>query len=152
MADIKDEASFKSVLEGLSLPQQRAVGAEFVRRVLDLTDDFRLKQGVDCATNPNASPGELLNAYRAARSAEVETYTACGQRVDWAAMAAHYVASAVAACVAPAETVVPGIDIPAYKAAMGARMARNSAMLAQDHHGECIEIAEQYRILSEYLK
>ncbi len=152
MAEINDETGFRTAIEALPLAQQRVLGAQFVHRVLDLTDDFRLKQAAECAANPSASEGELLTAYRAARSAEVETYTACGRHVDWQAMAAHYVASAIAACVAPAATVVPGIDIPAYKAAMNARMARNSAMLAQGHEGECVEIGAQYKLLGDFMR
>ncbi len=151
MAVIQDENSFRESIESLPLERQRLLGARFVRNVVALNDDARLKQALECAERPGASEAELLAAYRTARGIEVESYTACGQNVDWSAMAAHYVASAVAACVAPAATMVAGIDNPAYKAAMSARMARSAEMLTHDRHGDCEEIGRQYTLLQEFL-
>ncbi len=152
MSVIRDDTAFKQAIGALPLARQRALGARFVRRLADLSDDFRLKQALECAERGTPpSDNELLSYYRAARSVEVESYTACGHNVDWRTMATHYVARAIAACVAPESTLVPGIDVPAYDAAMAARMAKNCERLANGEEGECREMEYQYDIINEFL-
>lgn len=151
MSLIRDDTAFKQAIDAMPLAQQRVLGARFVNDVFDLTDDFRLKRALKCAESSTASDAELLEAYRDAKSAEVETYTACGHMVDWRTMATHYVASAIAACVAPTATLVPGIDSPAYDAAMASRMAKNCERLADGDHGECREMDRQYEIIRDFL-
>lgn len=153
MSAIRDDTAFKQAISALPLTQQRALGARFVRRLADLVDDFRLKQALDCAERGTPpSDAELLAYYRSARSVEVETYTACGHHVDWGIMTTHYVARAIAACVAPETTLVPGVDTPAYDAAMAARMAKNCERLAKGEEGECREMEYQYDIINEFLQ
>ena len=151
MSLIRDDTAFKQAIDAMPLAQQRVLGARFVDDVFELTDDFRLKRALKCAESGTASDAELLEAYRDAKGVEVETYTACGHMVDWRTMATHYVASAIAACVAPLSTIVPGIDSPAYDAAMASRMAKNCERLANGDHGECHEMERQYEIMSKYL-
>jgi len=151
MDSIQNEQAFRDAISALPLERQRHLGARFVRRVLPLSTDFRLLPALEAAERPVVNDGELANAYKSARSAAVETYTACGRAVDWKAMAAHHVAEAVAACAMPTALVEAGAEQPAYEAAMSARMARSCSMLADEQHGDCPEITAQYAVLDEFL-
>lgn len=152
MSAINDDTAFKQAISALPLARQRALGARFIRRLTGLSDNFRLTQALECAERGTPpSDAELLAYYKAAHSVAVETYTACGHNVDWRVMATHYVAQAIASCVAPEATLVPGVDVPAYDAAMAARMAKNCERLANGEEGECREMDQQYAIINEFL-
>ncbi len=151
MSGIADEKAFRDAIEALPLPRQRLLGARFARRVLQLLPDPRLEHALRVAEEPDPGAAELADAYAAARSVAVETYTKCGHTVDWAGMAAHYVAGAVAACVIPEARLLPGIDQPALDAAMQARMARNCERVAKDESGDCGALSEQFRMLEAFL-
>jgi hypothetical protein len=148
---INNEESFKQALTALALPQQRQLGARFMRRVLDLAPDSRLNAALACAGASDPDEAELLDAYRAAKSIAVETYAACGQEADWHTMAAHHVACGVSAIVAPVEAIVTGVDIPAYSAAISARMTLLSKDVAEGKEYVGTENEEQYKIAEEFL-
>ena len=128
MSAIHDDVAFKQAISALPLSRQRALGARFIRRLADLADDFRLKQALECAERGTPpSDSELLSYYRAARSVEVETYTACGHDTDWLAQAEHFTAAAAAACLQEPENFKGGN--PAWKAASLGEGNRRNGLL-----------------------
>ncbi len=151
MATISDESSFKEALADLPVNRQRQLGARFIRRVLELAPDSRLNAALACASSSDPSDSELLDAYRTAKSIAVETYAVCGQEADWHTMAAHHVACGISAIVAPASTIVPGVDVPAYSAAASARMALLAKDVAENKEHLVTENEEQYKIADEFL-
>ena len=142
-----NDKDFKAELGTLPIARQRLVAAEFVRRVLPLSNDFRLKAAVDTALRAEATDNELAAACQAANTARVESFTRCGKETDWAAQAGHFVAKSVVACVRPA---VEGDNL-AWEAAMSARMARTCETVAEGRGTENGEAQEQYRILGAFL-
>lgn len=148
MLSITDEKTFKQALSNLDIHQQRVVGALFVERVLNLFNDERIKRAVKIAQNVSISEDELHSAYKAVRSASIESYTRCGADGDWKEQAGHFVANAAAACVIPVEQIRK--NNPAWEAAMNSRMARNCEIIASEEISN-EEDQHQYRVLSEFL-
>ncbi len=150
MASISTDQEFKKALGKLNAAQQRVVGALFVERVLELCDDARVRRAVEVAKNPDAQESELDSVNRDAKTAAVESYTSCGRDTDWAAQAAHFVATAAAECSVPPSRANQASQA-AWDAAMYARMARTSDNIANaqtDHHDEA---EAQYQALSQFL-
>jgi hypothetical protein len=146
MAIINDK-EFKAALTALSLSQQRQVAVQFVRPLLSLCNDVRVKAALDVAARADVSDAELTVVSQAANTARVESYTQCGKETDWSAQAGHFVAKAAVACVKAAE---PG-DNPAWDAAMQVRMARTCETVATGEGTEHREAEAQYRILEAFL-
>lgn len=143
----KNDKDFKAELGALPIAHQRHVAAQFVQRVLPLSNDFRLKAAIDLAQRTDISDAELASAYQSANTARVESFTRCGKETDWAAQAGHFVAKAAVACVRPA---TEGENL-AWEAAMSARMARTCETVATGEGTENSEAQEQYRILGAFL-
>ena len=150
MASISTDQEFKKALDQLSSAQQRVAGALFVERVLELCDDARVRRAVDVAKNINAQEGELDGANREAKSAAVESYTACGRDTDWSAQAAHFVATAAAECSVPPSRSDLAHNA-AWDAAMYVRMARTSENIAKAHTDHHDEAEAQYQLLTQFL-
>ncbi|HNQ04450.1 MAG TPA: hypothetical protein PKH69_07535 [Thiobacillaceae bacterium] len=145
---LHNDSEFKSALATLDLAQQRRVAALCVERVLDLTDDARVRAAVDAARRGDLAEAEAEALHQAAKAARVESFTQCGREADWAAQAGHFVARAAVSCVkAPAQ----GENL-AWDAAMHARMARTCQGVAQGSGTETREAEAQYAILDEFLK
>ncbi len=142
-----NDKDFKAELGALPIARQRVVAAEFARRVLPLSNDFRLKAAVDTALRAEATDAELAAAHQSANTARVESFTRCGKETDWSAQAGHFVAKSVVACARPA---VEGDNL-AWEAAMSARMARTCETVADGRGTENSEAQEQYRILGAFL-
>jgi hypothetical protein len=146
---ITTEHAFKTALDELSLTQQRYVAALFVENVLSLSQDQRLKGVINAAKRADISDDELLAMHHAAKGVCVDTYTQCGQEINWLGQAGHFVAEAAVACVA---IHPPGkSENPAWNAAMHTRMARTCECIVQGHGTERCEIDNQYDILDRYL-
>ena len=149
MAAISNDRELRIALDGLTPRQQRVLGGKFIDSVLDLCEDVRIRRAVEVAIDPGASEAALSGAFRDAKAVAVKTYTDCGKDTDWIAQAAHFVASATAACLAPPSR--PGGDNPAWKAAMRTRMARNCEMIERQEGAEHNESETQYRIANGFL-
>jgi 3'-phosphoadenosine 5'-phosphosulfate (PAPS) 3'-phosphatase len=143
----KNDKDFKAALGALPIAHQRHVAAQFVLRVLPLSNDFRLKAAIELAQRPDISDAELTSAYQSANTARVESFTRCGKETDWTAQAGHFVAKAAVACVRPA---TEGENL-AWEAAMSARMARTCETVATGEGTENSEAQEQYSILGAFL-
>ena len=146
---ISNDTEFRQALKKLDLKQLREIGAGFVGSVLHLNKDQRVMHAVDIAKNSDASDDELLAAYKAARVATVDSRTRCGADCNWEEQAAHFVARASAAMVAP-EGVCKAAD-PSWQVVMSCRMAQNCALIAADDDSSNDESENQYRIMNDYL-
>ena len=148
MSAIGNDRELRIALDGLSPQQQRVLGGRFVASVLGLCEEESVRRAVDVAMDPEAPESALATAFRDAKAASVKSYTACGKDTDWLEQAAHFVAAAAMACLAPESR--PGGDNPAWKAAMQARMARNCEMIERGEGAEQNESETQYRIAGEF--
>ena len=149
MATISSDHELRLALDGLTREQQRVLGGQFVNSVSDLCDDTRVKRAVEIAMDPDANPLDKEEAFRSAKAVAVKTYTDCGKDTDWLAQAAHFVAAATAACLAPESQ--QSSDNPAWKAAMQARMARNCELIERGDGGDRNEVEAQYEVANKFL-
>ena len=148
MSTINDDIEFRRALKRLDRDQLREIGAGFVQNVLHLNKDKRVTRAVDVAKNRDASDDELLAAYKATRVATVDSRTRCGADCNWEEQAAHFVARASAAMVAP-EGACKAAD-PPWQVVMSCRMAQNCALIAADDDSSNDESENQYRIMNDY--
>ncbi|MEA3302213.1 MAG: hypothetical protein U9Q75_02955 [Pseudomonadota bacterium] len=149
MSTIDNDADLRKALKQLNHEQLRETGADFVASVLHLSSDKRVAHAVDVARNSDASDDELLAAYKSARVATVDSRTRCGADCNWEEQAAHFVARASAAMVAP-EGVCKAAD-PSWQVVMSCRMAQNCALIAADDDSINDESENQYCIMNDYL-
>lgn len=148
MTKICNDSEFRQALKKLDKEQLREIGAGFVESVLHLNKDKRIARAVEVARSRDASDDELLAAYKAARVATVDSRTRCGADCNWEEQAAHFVARASAAMVAP-EGVCKAAD-PPWQVVMSCRMAQNCALIAADDDSSNNESENQYRIMNDY--
>lgn len=144
---ISNDLELKSALGALGPRERRQATALLVRQVLDLTDDARVKAGLDLAERDSAGDAEFTAAASAVNSARVASYTQCGHDTNWACQAGHFVARAAQECVKPE---VDADD--AWQAAMQARMARICQHIAAGEGTSNREAEAQYRALDAYLQ
>jgi hypothetical protein len=144
MPSITNDSELRQFIDSLDFAQQRALGVQFAKGVIDLSQDPRLKKALEAALTPGISDEELDDAYKTAKAISTATFTACGRDADWMAQADHFAAAALQAALAPADQL-PGNTTSAWKAAMQARMARTCAMIETGEGGES-ESQEQYKI------
>jgi hypothetical protein len=161
MPEVKGNKSFQEALSGLTVSQQRQLGARFVANVLDLTDEPILKQARETAANPQATAEELVDSFHAVHAIYTRTHPRSDlSELNYAKQAVHFVAEACLLCLSPTypEASVHRI---AEKAAMYCRMARTCASIKHDEDvpqlGETEramrqEIETQYGIVNEFLK
>lgn len=149
MSTINNDTEFRRALKQLNHEQLREIGADFVASVLHLSSDKRVSHVLDVARNRDASDDELLAAYKSARVVTVDSRTRCGADCNWEEQAAHFVARASAAMVAP-EGVCKAAD-PPWQVVMSCRMAQNCALIAADDDSINDESKNQYRIMNDYL-
>jgi hypothetical protein len=147
---INNDQQLRDALNGISLEDQRALGARFVASVRHLSSDSIITQGLKTAGNPDRSKTDLETAYKNAKAYSIEKYTSCGRDADWSAQAEHFLAAALTACLV-LEDQYTQQDNPAWKAAMQARMARNCEMIMNDQGEVDNEANRQYIIASEFL-
>jgi len=148
MAVISNDRDFRNTIDQLDLAQQRTLAGRFVQSVISLTANDRLRRAAQLAADPQASPDEMTDAFKAARSIAVDTYTACGRDADWMAQAEHFVAAACVAALTPDDQIGQGTN-PAWKAAMQARMAKNCEMIESGEGAVDNEAQRQYAIAAE---
>jgi hypothetical protein len=142
---ITNDADFKQALDKLDLPQQRRVGAAFVRNVLALNP--AVTKAVDAAANEDTTADELAVAFKQAKAAALDSHTRCGSDSDWQAQAGYFVARAASALVTPAKQA----KSPAWEAAANARMARTCGMIESADESMHGESEAQYRLLEQFL-
>jgi hypothetical protein len=145
---IHNDSEFKTALSGLDSARQRRAAARFVARVLDLSDDVRVRASVEAAQRGDLPEAEREVLSQAVNTARVESFTQCGREADWGAQAGHFVAKAAVSCV---KAPVAGENI-AWDAAMHARMARTCQSVAKGVGTETRESEAQYAILDELLQ
>ncbi|MGO9443455.1 MAG: hypothetical protein ACLPXB_01620 [Thiobacillaceae bacterium] len=144
---LSNDSEFRVALSALSLADQRLAAAHFVENVLPLCTDARVRGAVTAAGRKDITDAELAAVYQAAKSASVDTFTACGKECDWSNQAGHFVAEAALSCV----TAAGASANLAWDAAMQARMARTCETIAAGVGTENREAEAQYRILTEFL-
>lgn len=150
MPTISNDQDLRSLLNKLPAEQQRVIGARFAQSVAHLSRDERVNRAIDTALRADAAPGELEDAYRAAKGYATKTYTDCGKDTDWLAQADHFVAAAVAAALTPDNLLAEKTN-RAWKAAMQARMANNCELVESDDDTHGDEVQRQYAIADEFL-
>ncbi len=150
MPSIQNDQQFKAALSGLGLAQQRAIAALFVESVQALSSDARVQHAIDLAKNPDTTADQLEQARRTVKAYVVQTYTSCGNDVDWAGQAEHFVGTAALACLTAEDRIKPESNI-AWRSAMQARMANNCQMLSSDSGEMPSEAEKQYVITDKFL-
>lgn len=146
---ISNDQELRSALDALSLTQQRTLGARFAQNVSTVTKNPRLLKALEVATTVDSANQEREDAYKAAKSIAVQTYTSCGRDADWDAQAEHFVASACAATLIP-DALLTEKSNPAWKAAIQSRMAKNCLMIESGDGAVDNEAEQQYKIAEEF--
>ena len=149
MPKIQNDLELRDAVKALGPERQRLLGARFAQGVASLLGDERVRRAIDTALRADAAPGELEDAYRAAKGYATRTYTDCGKDTDWLAQADHFVAAAVAAALTP-EAQLAERQNPAWKAAVQARMAVNCAMMESEEVAQVSEAERQYAIANAF--
>jgi hypothetical protein len=150
MANIQNDHLLREALNGLTSDQQRVLGSRFAQSVMRLSRDDRVRRAIDTGLREDGSPGEIEDAFKAAKSYATKTYTDCGKDTDWLAQADHFVAAAAAAALAP-DVLVAEKQNRAWKAAVQARMAVNCELMEVDEVPDQSESERQYAIANAYL-
>jgi hypothetical protein len=150
MANIQNDHALREALNGLSADQQRVLGSQFAQSVVRLSNDERVNRAVETGLRDDCSPGELEDAFKAARSYATKTYTDCGKDTDWLAQADHFVAAAAAAALTP-DALMAERQNRAWKAAVQARMAVNCELMESDDAPDVSEAERQYAIANAFL-
>jgi len=151
MSQINNDTEFKHALQKLDAAQQRKVAVLFVKHVLPLCNNSRIKRAIEVAEDTSAAENELTEALQSAKAATIECSTRCGADGDWAEQAGYFVARAAVAAITPPDQT---IGSPAWHAAMSSRMAQTSILIDNDcdTEPENSENEWQYSTLSDYLK
>ena len=150
MPKIENDHELREALKALGADRQRLLGARFAQGVVHLSKDERVNRAIDTGMRADATPAEIEDAYRAAKGYATRTYTDCGKDTDWLAQADHFVAAAAAAALAP-ESQQAERQVPAWKAAVQARMAVNCAMMESEEANEAAAAERQYAIANAFL-
>jgi hypothetical protein len=160
MSEVKGHKSFQEVLSGLTVIQQRQIGARFIANVLDLTDEPRLEGAQQIAAKSGVTAEELVDAYHTVHAIYTQTHPRSDlSELDYTKQAVHFIAEACLVCLSPIYQEAK-IHRMAEKAAMYCRMARTCASIMHDEDqpdlGETEkalqkEINEQYTIVNEFL-
>jgi hypothetical protein len=147
---IKNDQEFRAVIDALSIPEQRALGARFVDNVAYLCQEPVIQRGLEAAKNPQLSPTETAEMFKSVKSLAVQTYTNCGDETDWSEQAAHFVAVATRVCLTPQNQLGKKHNL-AWKCAIQSRLAKNCAMI--DSSSEQLDnvARKQYAIVEDFL-
>ncbi|MBK1655957.1 hypothetical protein [Allochromatium vinosum] len=150
MVTIDNDQDLRAALNRLTPDQQRQLGCRFAQQVMSLSRDERVNRAIATGLTDTITPGELEDAFRAARAYAVKTYTDCGRDTDWLAQADHFVAAAAAAALTPDEFMTERQN-RAWKAAVQARMAVSCAMMEDDSADESHTARQQHALAAEFL-
>lgn len=161
MDKINTSEAFKQALSSLPLIQQRQIGAKFIVNVLDLTDGTCARHIRDIAEKSDVTVEELENSYRSVHSVYVATHPRSDMsELDYRKQAAHFVAEACMACLAPTYEEYRTHHL-AEKVAGYCQMARICSSIRHDEEHPSFagaeealkkEVAAQYRIVNQYLE
>ena len=159
MSEVKDHKSFKEILSGLTVAEQRQIGAQFIDHVLDLTDEARLKDAQQMAAKEGVTAEELIDAYHSVHAIYVQTHPRSDlSELNYTNQAVHFIAEACLLCLSPTYPEAKVYRI-ADKVAMYCRMARMCASIKLDEEIPRMEAAEkavqkeiesQFRITSQF--
>ena len=141
------DSEFRQALATLSALQQRQLGAAFIQRVLVQYPDASLSKLLGIAQQADASELELAAAAKTAKALALEKHTRCGAEGDWQAQASYFLARATRELLA---TSKPS-QMPAWEAALNARMARTCGLIDHAHDTMHDESDAQYQLLTDYL-
>jgi hypothetical protein len=89
----------------------------------------------------------LASAAKTAKALALEKHTRCGAEGDWQAQASYFLARATRELLA---TSKPS-QMPAWEAALNARMARTCGLIDHAHDTMHDESDAQYQLLTDYL-
>jgi len=151
MATISNDKDLRDLLEKLPVDQQRIIGLRFAESLLHLCGEERVKRAIETGLRADASPGELEDAYRAAKAWSTKTYTDCGKDTDWLAQADHFIAAAVTSALTPDNMLPEKKTNRAWKAAMHSRMANNCELVEGGGNAHLDEVKRQYEIADEFI-
>ncbi|UHD18353.1 hypothetical protein [Thiocapsa bogorovii] len=149
MPKINNDRALRDALNGLDPQQQRILGSRFAHHVIHLSKDERVNRAIDVGMREDVAPGELEDAFKAAKAYATKTYTDCGKDTDWLAQADHFVAAAAAAALTP-DALLTEKQNRAWKAAMQARMAVNCILIEDDDAPETSEVEHQYALTEAF--
>ena len=150
MPTINNDHALREALNALTSEQQRILGSRFAQHVVQLSKDERVSRAIATGLREEVGPGELEDAYKAAKAYAAKTYTDCGKDTDWLAQADHFVAAAAAAALTPDARLAEKQN-RAWKAAMQARMAVNCTMMEGEDAPETSEAEHQYALASAFM-
>lgn len=150
MATITNDQELRAAIKQLDPEQQRRLGCRFARHVTHLSRDERVNRAIATGLSEHPAPGELEDAFKAAKAYSIKTYTDCGKDTDWMAQADHFVAAATAVALGADEQTTDR-QLPAWKAAVQARMAVSCAMMEDEAASESDEARHQYALANEFL-
>jgi hypothetical protein len=160
MPEVKGHQSFQEVLSGLTVAQQRQIGARFIAHVLDLTDETRLEDAQQMAAKSGVTAEELVDAFHSVHAIYTQTHPRSDlSELDYTKQAVHFISEACLVCLSPTYQEAK-IHRIAEKTAMYCRMARTCASIMHDEDqpdlGETEralqkEIKAQYTIVNEFL-
>jgi len=149
MANISNDQQLRSFVDALSIPRQRLLAARFASSVAQASDNRRLQHALAVALDPDSGEPEREEAYKAAKSIAVKTYTACGRDADGDCQAEHFLAAAIAAALTPDALLSERANL-AWKAAIQARMSKNCMMIDNDSGELESEATRQYQTASVF--
>ncbi len=141
------DSEFRQALSALSRLQQRQIGAQFIERVLQQYPEATLSKLLAVAQQADVSELELAAAAKTAKALALDKHTRCGAEGDWQAQASYFLARATSELLA---TSKPS-QLPAWEAALNARLARTCALIDDTHHTLHGESDAQYQLLTDYL-
>jgi len=150
MANIQNDHALRDALNDLSAEQQRILGSRFAQSVMRLSNDERVNRAIATGLRDDTSPGELEDAFKAAKAYATKTYTDCGKDTNWLSQADHFVAAAATAALTP-DALLADRQNRAWKAAVQARMAVNCELIATDDAPDESELERQYAIANAFL-
>ena len=143
---IKQDSEFRQALSVLSRLQQRQIGSQFIERVLLQYPEARLSKLLDIASQVDSAELELAAAAKTAKALALEKHTRCGAEGDWQAQARYFLARATSELLG-----VNKAQLPAWEAALNARLARTCGAIEKAHDTMHDESAAQYQLLTDYL-
>jgi len=149
MSTITNDKQLRQQFDLLDIHQQRLVAAQFIMSVVYLNTDRQIQKAVDLVESTDCNEKELERAFKQIKSLATRTYTDCGSDTDWKQQAAHFVATAMAACLTPENQLIRGKSL-AWKTAMQARMAKNCEMIEKDSADVDNESIKQYLIVEQF--
>ena len=150
MANITNDHELRDALNALTSDRQRLLGCRFAQGVMRLSNDERVNRAIETGLREDSAPGELEDAFKAARAYATKTYTDCGKDTDWLAQADHFVAAAAAAALTP-DSLMAEKQNRAWKAAVQARMAINCELMDSDDAPDESEAERQYAMANAFL-